>query len=71
MEQKKDFAPNIGFWPAKSGNGHTLHITPEVLEVLKTASVGGRLHLKENAQRKSDTHPSFRVSVFPPSEGGI
>lgn len=64
---KKEFAPNIGFWPAKSGNGFTRKLTREDIETLAKAEEGSRLLLSE-VSSDNEKAPAFRLTVFPPDE---
>jgi hypothetical protein len=70
-KNKKEYPPQIGFWPAKSGKGFTVGINESVLKILETASLGGRLLLTEvpeEYREDNDKMPVYRVTVFPPNE---
>lgn len=61
---KKEFAPNIGFWPAKSGRGYTCYIDDKTLETLNKAAEGGRLFLEEVPSNDNPKAPAFRLTFF-------
>jgi hypothetical protein len=64
---KKEFAPQVGFWPAKSGNGFTSYIDEKTLGELQKAQLGGRL-LLSSVDSDNEKAPHYRVTIFPPSE---
>jgi hypothetical protein len=69
--KKTEYPPNIGFWPAKSGNGYTVFVDAgtrsELERLLSAATEGTRLYL---SQPKSDNKkaPAFRINVLPKEE---
>lgn len=64
---EKKFAPNIGFWPTKSGNGFSVAITEKVMAALEEVKIGGRLYLSE-ANSDAENAPTWRLAVFAPDE---
>lgn len=64
---KKEFAPSIGFWPAKSGNGFTVYLDEKVFGELQKAEIGGRLLLAE-VTSDNDKAPAYRVTIFGPDK---
>jgi hypothetical protein len=59
----KEFAPSVGFWPAKSGNGYTCFIDKKVIENLEKAAEGGRLLLQE-VESDNPKAPAYRLTIF-------
>lgn len=69
--EKREFAPSLGLWPAKTGKGYTAYIDEKTMEVLATAQAGGRLFLQSVPQsqiEENDKSPHFRVVIFPPND---
>lgn len=70
-KSNKDFAPNIGFWEAKTGNGYSVFISEELLETLNNAKVGGFLSLQlvpEDVRDANPKVPAYRLTIFPPKD---
>lgn len=68
---KKQFAPEVGFWPTKNGSGYSCQVTEKVLNELSKAELGGRLFIQEvpaERREKNEKAPHYRVIIFPPSE---
>jgi hypothetical protein len=61
--KKGDFAPSVGFWPAKSGNGYTCFIDEKTIETLANAKEGGRLFLQP-VESDNEKAPKFRLTFF-------
>lgn len=61
---EKKFAPSIGFWPSKSGNGYTCFIDQKTLETLENAAEGGRLYLQAVPESDNPKIPAFRLTFF-------
>lgn len=70
----KEFLPNVGFWPAKSGKGYTLFVSDKIKEILENTAVGSTLYLAE-VESDNENAPTYRVTVMPPrdeqTEAGI
>jgi hypothetical protein len=60
---KKEFAPSVGFWPAKSGNGYTCFLDEKTIETLSKAKEGGRLLLQE-VNSDNEKAPTYRLTIF-------
>lgn len=67
-KEKKEFAPNIGFWPTKKGTGFSVFLDENVMETLGKAEAGGRLFLQE-VDSDNENAPAYRVTIFPPDDG--
>jgi hypothetical protein len=67
--ETKEYAPSVGFWPAKSGRGYTVFLNADVIATLEKAEEGGTLFLQEVPEewRKENT-PHYRVSIFAPRD---
>jgi hypothetical protein len=69
-EQKKEYAPQLGFWPPKNEGGKSMgscFIDAKVLETLKKAENGGRLVLTEVPEHVREEYPNsprFRITFF-------
>ncbi len=71
-EAKKEYDPQFGFWPNKSGKpGANVYIDEALLATLNKAKIGGRLFLAEvpaEVRKKNNKMPSYRITIFPPDE---
>lgn len=69
---KKEYAPQVGFWPTKKGTGYSVQITDDVMNMLAKCAIGGRLFLQEvpeDVREQNEKIPHFRVTIFTPDEG--
>lgn len=69
---KKEFAPSVGFWPAKSDSSkYTVYVDENIKAQLAKAEVGGRLLLSrtpDDRREKNPNIPHFNVTIFAPDE---
>jgi hypothetical protein len=68
IKSAKNFFPSTGFWPTKSGTGHSAYITEDVLKIMSNVKFGGRLFLQPLEDSGNERAPSYRLVIMPPSE---